>query len=187
MNSVEFSEIPGVKILKAKRIYDERGFFEKPFDKASFDSMKLNTQLDSIAISSNTLAGTLRGMHFQSFPFAEEKLVVCISGSIFDVVVDLRIDSPTYRKWAAISLNNADERLLYLPAGVAHGYQTLEDDSVVLYGITSAYEPANAFTLHFSDSTLNIAWPIPISAISKKDTLGVSLEDALDLWSGKKL
>jgi len=181
MSRVEFSQISGTMALKARRNYDERGFFEKIFDKNVFTSFGLSTQLDSIAISSNTHVGTLRGLHFQSPPFAEDKIVFCITGSIFDVVVDLRFNSPTFCKWAAITLESDDEQILYLPAGVAHGFQTLEDNSSVLYGITSTYNPARAHSIRYSDQDLNISWPIPVGIVSRKDAEGLSLADAVNL------
>jgi dTDP-4-dehydrorhamnose 3,5-epimerase len=181
MSRVEFSQISGAMALKAGRNYDERGFFEKIFDKSMFAAYKLNTQIDSIAISSNTRIGTLRGLHFQSPPFAEDKMVSCITGSIFDVVVDLRFDSPTFRNWTAVILKSDDEQALYLPAGVAHGFQTLEDNSTVLYGISSTYSPANAFSIRYSDPELKITWPLPIGIVSKKDAEGLFLADAVNL------
>lgn len=181
MYRVDFSEIPNARILQTRRTNDERGFFEKIFDKQLFASLNLNTDLDSIAISSNTHSGTLRGLHFQSPPFAENKIVSCIVGSIFDVVIDLRFDSPTFRKWAAVKLESDDEKALYLPAGVAHGFQTLEDNSSVLYGITSSYNPANAHSIRYSDPELNITWPLPVRIISAKDAEGLSVAEALNI------
>jgi dTDP-4-dehydrorhamnose 3,5-epimerase len=181
MSQVEFSQISGAMALKAGRNYDERGFFEKIFDKNIFASYKLSTQIDSIAISSNTHIGTLRGLHFQSPPFAEDKIVSCITGSIFDVVVDLRFDSPTFCKWAAVTLESDDERVLYLPAGVAHGFQTLVENSTVLYGITSTYNAMSAHSIRYSDPDLNISWPIPVGIVSRKDAEGLSLTDAVIL------
>jgi dTDP-4-dehydrorhamnose 3,5-epimerase len=186
MSRIDFSQISGAMALKVGRNYDERGFFEKIFDKSMFASYKLNTQIDSIAISSNTNIGTLRGLHFQSPPFAEDKIVSCIAGSIFDVVVDLRFDSPTFCKWAAVTLESDDEQVLYLPAGVAHGFQTLEDNSTVLYGISSTYSPENAYSIRYSDPELNISWPIPVGIVSKKDAQGLFLADAVNLSKDDK-
>ena len=186
MSRVDFSEILGAKVLQTGRTNDERGFFEKIFDKKVFTSLKLNTELDSIAISSNIHIGTLRGLHFQSPPFAEDKIVSCIVGSIFDVVVDLRHDSPTFRKWAAVKLESEDEQALYLPAGIAHGFQTLEDNSSVLYGITSSYNPANAHSILYSDPELNITWPLSVGIVSAKDAEGLSLVDAVDISKDKR-
>jgi dTDP-4-dehydrorhamnose 3,5-epimerase len=186
MSRVDFSEIPGARILQTGRTHDERGFFEKIFDKKLLASLNLNTDLDSIAISSNTNIGTLRGLHFQSPPFAEDKIVSCIAGSIFDVMVDLRFDSPTFRKWSAVTLESDDEQALYLPAGVAHGFQTLDDNSTVLYGISSTYSPANAFSIRYSDPELKITWPIPIGIVSKKDAEGLFLVDAMNLSKDDK-
>lgn len=181
MSRVDFSEFPGTRILQTGRINDERGFFEKIFDKQLFASLNLNTNLDSIAISSNTHIGTLRGLHFQSAPCAEDKIVSCLVGSIFDVVVDLRYDSPTFRKWAAVKLESEDEQALYLPAGVAHGFQTLEDNSSLLYGITSSYNSAYAHSILYSDPELNITWPLSVGIVSAKDSEGMSLADAVNI------
>lgn len=181
MSRVDFSEIPGARILQTSRTNDARGFFEKIFDKKSFASLNLNTDLDSIAISSNTHIGTLRGLHFQSPPFAETKIISCIMGSVFDVVVDLRFDSPTFRKWAAVKLEGDDEQALYLPAGVAHGFQTLVDNSSLVYGITSSYSPANAHSIRYSDPELNITWPLAVGIVSAKDAGGLFLSDVMNI------
>jgi len=186
MSRVEFSEILGARILQTGKSSDERGFFEKIFDKKLFASLHLNTDLDSIAISSNTHVGTLRGLHFQSPPFAEDKIVSCIAGSIFDVVADLRYGSPTFRKWASLKLERDDEQAIYLPAGVAHGFQTLEDNSSVLYGITASYNPANAHSIRYSDPELNIAWPLSVGIVSAKDAEGLFLNDAVNISKDQK-
>jgi dTDP-4-dehydrorhamnose 3,5-epimerase len=182
MSRVDFSQISGAMALQSGRAIDERGFFEKIFDKSIFTSFNLNTQINSIAISSNTHSGTLRGLHFQSPPFAEDKIVSCIKGSIFDVVVDLRFDSPSFRKWAAVTLESDDEQVLFLPAGVAHGFLTLEDDSTVLYGISSTYKPTNAHSIRYSDPELNITWPMAVGIVSTKDAEGLFLADAVNLF-----
>lgn len=186
MSRVDFLEIPNARIFQTPRNIDERGFFQKIFDKQLFISLNLNTDLDSIAISSNTHIGTLRGLHFQSPPFAENKIVCCIAGSIFDVVVDLRFNSPTFRKWAAVKLESDDEHALYLPAGVAHGFQTLEDNSSVLYGITSSYNPANAHSIRYSEPELNITWPLPVGIVSAKDAEGLFLAEAVNISKDQK-
>ena len=129
--------------------------------------------MDSIALSFNPILGTIRGLHFQTEPYAEEKLVTCIQGAIFDVIVDLREDSKTFGKWGSIELSSANNLQAFLPKGVAHGFQTLLSDSVVHYAIGAAYAPENSYSIDpFGDLLIN--WPLKPNSISRKDLTGVS-------------
>lgn len=183
---VALEQIQGVKVIESKKSTDNRGSFTKFFEADTYESMGLTPHFDSLAISENTLAGTLRGLHFQVPPHEEEKLILCIEGRIFDVVVDLRPNSPTRGKWASIELDAGFPTTLMLPKGIAHGFQTLEANTKVLYGLGSRYVPENAHSLLYTDATLEIAWPLLVSQISSKDENGISLAEAISLHSPER-
>jgi dTDP-4-dehydrorhamnose 3,5-epimerase len=135
-----------------------------------FESHGLRTDFVQSSLSSNRVKGTLRGLHFQASPHGEAKLVRCIRGAVFDVIVDLRPESATYRHWEACELTAENRHAVYIPEGLAHGFQTLTDDSEVLYSICAYYEPAAVRGVRWSDPALAIPWPIlPPSMISEKD------------------
>ncbi|MDP1720689.1 MAG: dTDP-4-dehydrorhamnose 3,5-epimerase family protein [Candidatus Nanopelagicaceae bacterium] len=184
--SVALEQIQGVKAIKVKRVPDSRGSFTKFFQVDEYRSMGSSLNIDSLAISENTSAGTLRGLHFQVAPHEEEKLVLCIEGRIFDVIVDLRPDSPTVGRWASIELDASDPTTLILPKGIAHGFQSLTPDAKVLYGIGGEYVPTSGRSLLYSDPSLKITWPLPISQISSKDKDGILLAEAISLHSPER-
>ena len=171
------NEIKGVQISPSKPETDHRGTFLK-FEPNQFFVEKL----DSIAISINPASGTIRGLHFQVEPFAESKLVTCIQGAIFDVVVDLRENSETFGKWAFTELSEANSLQIFLPKGVAHGFQTLVPDSIVHYVLGASYAPDFSYSIDpFGD--LDISWPIVPHIISDKDLSGVSFSTASQKYS----
>ena len=179
--SVALEEIEGVKAIKAKRIPDNRGSFTKFFQVDEYRSMSSSLNIDSLAFSENTSSGTLRGLHFQVPPHEEEKLVLCLKGRIFDVIVDLRPDSSTVGRWTSIELDANDPTTLILPKGIAHGFQTLTPNAKVLYGIGGEYVPMSGRSLLYSDLALEISWPLPVSQISTKDKNGILLAEAISL------
>ena len=166
-----FEELPvsGAYLVQVEPHSDERGFFARTWSAEEFRSHGLNPALVECSISFNDLAGTLRGMHFQAAPHEEAKLVRCTRGSIFDVVIDLRPSSPTYRGFARLELSAADRRALYVPEGCAHGFQTLEDATEVLYQISHPHVPTAARGVRWDDPAFSISWPRPPSRISKRD------------------
>lgn len=178
---VALEEIEGVKAIEAKRIPDNRGSFTKFFQVDEYRSMDSNLNIDSLAFSENTSAGTLRGLHFQVPPHEEEKLVLCLEGRIFDVIVDLRSDSSTVGCWTSIELDANNLTTLILPKGIAHGFQTLTPDTKVFYGIDGEYIPTSSRSLLYSDPTLGISWPLSVSQISTKDKNGILLAEAISL------
>lgn len=182
--NVALEKIQGIKVIESKKNTDNRGSFTKFFEAGTYESF--TPHFNSLAISENPAVGTLRGLHFQVPPHEEEKLILCMEGRIYDVIVDLRPDSPTRGKWASIELDAGFPTTLMLPKGIAHGFQTLEADTKVLYGLGSQYVPASARSLLYSDSTLKIAWPLPISQISNKDENGISLEKSISLHSPER-
>lgn len=159
----------GAFVVELARIEDERGFFARSFCQNEFRARGLSPLVAQCNVSWNRHKGTVRGLHYQGKPHEEAKLVRCTRGAIWDVVVDLREDSPTRLLWYAVRLD-ADNRLgLYVPEGFAHGFQTLEDDSEVLYQMSESYRPELARGLRWNDPKLGIAWPLPSPVVSGRD------------------
>jgi dTDP-4-dehydrorhamnose 3,5-epimerase len=153
------TQLAGAYIIDPERIEDERGFFARTWDRHEFEAHGLNTNLAQCNISYNTRRGTLRGMHYQAAPHEETKLVRCTSGAIYDVIVDLRPASPTLRQWLAVELSAANRRMLYIPEGFAHGFQTLADHSEVFYQMAAFYAPGYARGVRWNDPAFGIVWP----------------------------
>jgi dTDP-4-dehydrorhamnose 3,5-epimerase len=153
------TKLPGVLIISPERFDDERGFFARAWSKKDFSSLGTNVDFIAGNISFNTQRGTLRGMHYQASPFGQGKLVRCTRGSIFDVGVDLRPDSPTFREWIGLELSESNRLMLYLPPDLAHGYITLEDNSEVYYQVTSDYVPERNLGFRWNDPAFQIEWP----------------------------
>lgn len=148
---------------------DNRGSFARTFCAREFSERGLHTAFLQHSSSQSRDKGTLRGMHFQAAPHGEVKVVSCLKGMIFDVIVDLRPDSPTYRAWDAFELSRENHRQLYIPQGFAHGFQTLCDDAEVAYLISAFYVPDAARGVRHDDPAIAIDWPLPVAAISDKD------------------
>lgn len=156
-------------VIDLEKRGDARGFFARTFCAAEFGAAGLATEYVQANHSQNVAAGTLRGMHFQRAPHAEVKVVRCVKGAIHDVIVDLRPDSPTYRRWEGFDLDAEEGRMLYVPEGFAHGFQTLVDDSHVVYQVSHPYTPNAEGGVRWDDPAFGIAWPLPVSVISDKD------------------
>ena len=156
-------------IIEPEPIHDERGFFARTWSQEEFLQRGLNPTVVQQNISLNKVRGTLRGMHYQVKPHQEAKLVRCTAGPIFDVIVDLRKDSPTFHKWFGLELSSNNRRMLYVPESFAHGFQTLEDDTEVGYQISEYYHPEAARGLRWDDPALGINWPLPVTVISQRD------------------
>jgi dTDP-4-dehydrorhamnose 3,5-epimerase len=170
-------EIDGVRITQIKSVSDTRGTFIKFHPLQEFEDT-----LDSVALSFNPNPGTIRGLHFQVEPFAEEKLVACVQGSIFDVIVDLRPSSRTFGKWTSFELSAANVLQVYLPKGIAHGFQTLVPDSIIHYSLGASYSPESSYSIDpFGD--LAIDWPLKDLSISEKDAQGESLSFAAQKYA----
>ena len=163
------TDLKGSYIIELEKLEDHRGFFTRIWDKKIFQDKGLNLKLVQTSFSFNKKRGTLRGMHFQKKPFEEEKLVRCIRGKIFDVIIDLRLKSSTYKKWISVELKSDDLKMIYIPRGFAHGFQTLEDSTEVLYQISNCFSPEHAKGIRWDDKEFNIKWPIKNPIISKKD------------------
>jgi dTDP-4-dehydrorhamnose 3,5-epimerase len=168
MRFVETS-LAGAFVVEIEPIEDERGSFARTFSRDEFEAQSLSTDIAQCSISFNKRRGTLRGMHFQAEPYGECKLVRCTRGAIFDVIVDLRPESATYRRWFATDLSPVNGRMLYIPNGLAHGFQTLEDTTEVAYQISEPYRPAHARGVRFDDPAFGIEWPLEVTLISARD------------------
>jgi dTDP-4-dehydrorhamnose 3,5-epimerase len=156
-------------IVELDRHVDDRGWFARTFGTEEFDDRGLNSHVAQCSLSFNPYKGTLRGMHFQREPHAEAKLVSCPRGAIYDVVLDLRESSTTYRAWHAVELTDDNDAHLYLPEGTAHGFQTLTDNACVQYQISTPYAPDHAAGVRWNDPAFGIAWPDAERVISERD------------------
>ena len=157
-------------VLEIDLLTDERGFFGRSFCVQEFADKNIDFQIVQTNISFNHKKGTLRGMHYQSDPKAEKKLVRCTTGKIFDVAIDLRPESLTYCQWYGIELSAKNYKMLYIPQGFAHGFLTLEDNSEVLYFMGEFYDPDYATGVRWDDSAFNISWGVVPEIISLKDS-----------------
>jgi dTDP-4-dehydrorhamnose 3,5-epimerase len=159
----------GVYLIEIKKFEDERGSFVRTFDSNFFEENGLTCEFVQSSISYNFQKGTLRGMHYQIDPYAETKLITCTNGKIFDVLIDLRPDSKTFKKWQSFELESTHYSSIYIPEGIAHGFQTLEDNSVLSYQISNIYNPEFSRGIRWNDPLFNIDWPLEVSKMSKKD------------------
>lgn len=162
-------EIKGVFLIEIDKITDERGFFARTWDRKQFLENNLNPDLVQCNISFNSKKGTIRGMHFQKKPYEEAKLVHCTKGKVFEVILDIREDSPTYHNWISVELNEKDYKMLYVPEGFALGFQTLEDNTELFYQMSREYNSEYAAGLRWDDPKFKITWPLNVSKISKRD------------------
>lgn len=161
--------LPGAFVIDIERHDDERGFFARSFCREEFASRGIEAPNEQCSLSYNARRGTLRGMHYQAAPHEEAKLVRCTAGAIFDVIVDLRGQSPTHRRWYAAELSAANRRSLFVPKGCAHGFITLTDETEVLYMISPAYAPGSSRGFAWNDPAFAIDWPMRPLVISARD------------------
>lgn len=169
MLSVEATELPDVKIITPKKFGDHRGFFSETYSRASFREAGIDLEFVQDNQSLSAAVGTLRGLHFQSAPFAQDKLVRVTKGRILDVAVDIRTSSPTFGRHVAVELSAENWRQLLVPVGFAHGFVTLDPDTEVLYKVTALYGPQNDHGLAFDDPALGIDWRIARDALVLSD------------------
>lgn len=163
--------VAGAWLIDPEPVTDARGAFARVFCEEEFAAKGLETRFRQHSVSQNVARGTLRGLHFQRDPYGEAKVVACQRGAIYDVCVDLRPDSPTFRQWRAAELTAGNRRRFYIPVGCAHGFQTLTDDTEVFYLISTPYQPAASAGVRFDDPAFGVEWPLPVSVISDKDRL----------------
>jgi dTDP-4-dehydrorhamnose 3,5-epimerase len=163
------TEISGVYIIELDQIGDHRGFFARIWSAEDFEPLGLDDNWQQCNLGHSDTVGTLRGLHFQTDEHAEAKLVWCTSGSVFDVAVDLRADSPTWGKWVGAELSSANRTMLYMPPGTGHGYQTLEAGTDLWYLSDKAYSREAATGARWDDPAFEIAWPLPPGPMSTQD------------------
>lgn len=161
--------LQGAYLITATSYEDERGSFTPLFSKEIYENHQLIFPSCQMATSWNPLKGTLRGLHYQKSPFEEIKLVRCTRGALYDVLVDLRAGSPTFKQWCAVELQADCPQLVYIPQGIAHGFQTLKDETEVCYHISVPYVPYLTAAVRWDDPAFRITWPYPVSRISTKD------------------
>jgi dTDP-4-dehydrorhamnose 3,5-epimerase len=159
----------GAWIIDLKRLEDDRGFFARSFCQDEFKAQGLDSRIAQTNVSFNRRRGTLRGLHFQAQPHAEAKLVRCTQGAIWDVIVDLRPQSSTFKRWYGVELSAANRRSLYVPEDFAHGFQTLTDDAEVLYFMSELYYPDLARGFVWNDPAFGIEWPLASPTMSERD------------------
>ena len=164
------TRLQGAVVVDLEPIADGRGFFARSWCRKEFEKNGLNTDLAQCNLSFNHRKGTVRGMHFQLAPYREVKLVRCIRGAIYDVIIDLRKDSVTFKSWIGVELSADNRTMLYVPEGFAHGYQTLVDNSEVFYQTTQFYHPDAERGCRWNDPAFGIQWPLEVTQISHKDT-----------------
>jgi dTDP-4-dehydrorhamnose 3,5-epimerase len=163
------TDVAGVFLVEPERHPDERGFFARTWCADELRARGLEHRLAQCSVAFNHLRATLRGMHYQVPPHAEVKIVRCTSGALYDVAVDLRPDSPTFRRWVGVELTPANGRALYIPAGCAHGCQTLADQTEVAYQISAPHAPESARGVRWDDPFFGVAWPLPVEVIAPRD------------------
>ncbi len=164
-------DISGAVLIEPDLIVDDRGFFAMIWSSDELARKGLNPRLEQANLSYNRQAGTVRGMHYQCAPDEETKLVRCQSGAVYDVVLDLRRDSPSFGRWQGVELSATNRAMLYLPEGCAHGFQTLKDDTEVFYLLSKGYAAGSARGVRWDDPAFDIRWPIPVSCISDRDLI----------------
>ncbi len=161
--------LKGAFLIQPERAADERGFFARSWCTREFAARGLNGALVQCNLSFNDKAGTVRGLHYQKAPHGEAKMVTCFQGAIYDVIVDLRPESPTCGHWLGVELSGENLLSLYIPEGFAHGFQTLTDRTLVFYQMSEFFHPQSAAGIRWDDAALQITWPLTVSVISPKD------------------
>jgi dTDP-4-dehydrorhamnose 3,5-epimerase len=177
---MRFCDTPlaGVWVIEPERLSDERGFFARVFCADELTRRGLASNIVQCSISYNEHRGTLRGLHWQDEPHGEEKWVRCTMGAVFDVAVDVRADSPTFKRWFSVELTAENRKQLYLPRGVAHGFQTLSDRTELHYQISQSYRPELQRGARWNDPAFNVEWPLEPSVISPRDAAFPSFSSA---------
>lgn len=163
------TKLRGSFVIEPEKIIDKRGFFARIWDKEIFEKHGLNPRILQSNISFNKKKGTIRGMHYQTTPYEEAKLVRCTKGKAFEVILDLRSSSKTYMQWLGIELSTKNYKMIYVPEGFALGFQTLEDNTELFYQMSEVYMPEFGRGIRWDDPVINISWPLKPTVISKKD------------------
>lgn len=163
------TKLKDTHIIDIEKSEDARGFFARGYCQREFEAHGLEFRMVQANISRSTKKGTLRGLHYQVEPYMEAKLIRCIRGAFYDVIIDLRPESPTYLQWLGVELTEDNYRMLYVPEGFAHGFQTLVDNTEAFYQVSQFFAPQAEVGIRYNDPTFNIPWPLEVSIISQKD------------------
>jgi len=163
------TELSGSYIIEPEKLEDDRGFFARSWCKKEFEKCGIDSKLVQCNISFNRKKGTLRGMHYQAAPYGEAKLIRCTRGSIYDVIIDLRPDSSTYKHWVAVELSGINHKMIFIPGDFAHGFLTLEDNTEVFYQMSEYFYHDYAKGIRWNDTEFNIQWPLHVEVISDRD------------------
>jgi len=168
---VQFTEtkLKGAFIIEIEKLEDDRGFFARSWCRKEFESHGLTAGVVQANVSYNHQKGTLRGMHYQIEPYQECKLIRCTRGAVYDVIIDLRPDSPTYKQWTGVELTADNYTMFFVPQDFAHGFQTLMDETEITYQVSQFYTPGSEKGIRFDDRSFNIQWPLDVTIISDKD------------------
>jgi len=161
--------LKGAFLIELEKIEDERGFFARSWDKEIFEKNGLNSNIVQCNISFNKKKGTVRGMHFQKYPHEEAKIVRCTKGKAFEVLVDIRKNSDSFHKWTSVELSEEKSEILYVPESFALGFQTLSDNTELLYQMSEYFHPESSLGIKWNDPKIGIEWPLECTVISKKD------------------
>lgn len=164
------TKLAGAFLIELDKFEDERGFFALSWSEKEFAARGLESRFVESNVSFNHRKGTLRGMHYQQAPHGQVKLVRCTRGAIFDVIIDLRPSSATFKKWVGVELTASNHKTLYVPTDFAHGFQTLEDDSEILYQMSSPYVPESGRGIRWNDPAFGVEWPMPVELINDRDS-----------------
>jgi len=172
-------KLKGAFVISLEKIEDERGFFTRSWDKEIFEKYKIDSNVLQCNISHNSKKGTIRGLHYQSNPFEEAKVVRCTKGKAFEVLIDLRKNSETYLKWTSVEISSDNLKMIFVPKGFALGFQTLEDETTLFYQMSQIYKPEYAKGIRYDDDYLKITWPLETTVISQKDKSWKSIDEKL--------
>lgn len=173
------TKLKGAYIIEIEKLKDDRGFFARSWCQEEFEGQGLTSSVVQANVSFNNLKGTLRGMHYQISPYEETKLVRCTRGAIYDVIIDLRSDSSTYKKWFGLELSADNYKMLFVPEKFGHGFQALADNTEVSYQVSQFYTPGAEKGIRWDDPAFGIEWPFPVTVISQKDRNWPSFNEEL--------
>jgi dTDP-4-dehydrorhamnose 3,5-epimerase len=180
------TSLNGAYIIDLERREDARGFFARAWCRKEFEDHGLSPQCVQINVGFSPQKGTLRGMHYQVAPNQEVKVVRCTLGAIYDVIIDLRPDSPTHRRWTGVELSSGNRRMLYVPVGFAHGFQTIEENTEIYYQTSQFFAPDSARGVRYNDPAFGIEWPLAVAKISNADGAWPEYTDSPDTSPKRK-
>jgi dTDP-4-dehydrorhamnose 3,5-epimerase len=171
------TKLKGAFVVEIEKLSDERGFFARSWCRKEFETHGLASRVVQANVSYNRRRGTMRGMHYQIAPYQESKLIRCTRGAIYDVIIDLRPDSPTYKQWTGVELTADNYTMFFVPQDFAHGFETLTDNTEITYQVSQFYTPGSEKGIRFDDPAFNIQWPLEVAVLSDKDRTWPGFED----------